>query len=262
MMTGALLSRYLKGMSSYKIITHVHNEFQKHADLMKVGDAVIAVSDAVARSMAARGIKPNKLKVVLNGTVGSPRKINDSLMLDLKGPNIVTVAGLYTRKGIGDLIEAFNQIAASVEGVNLFIVGDGPERALFEKMAGLSIYREQIKFEGFQVNPEAYMRAADVFVLASHKEPFGLVLIEAREAGCAIVATDVDGIPEALDQGDSGMLVPPRQPAALAEAIIELLSDEGKRESYRERARQGLEYYQVSRVTEQTLQIYEEVLKS
>jgi glycosyltransferase involved in cell wall biosynthesis len=260
MMTGALLSKYLKGMNAYKIVTHVHNEFQKHADLMRVGDAVIAVSDAVAKSMAARGIKPNKLKVVLNGTVGSPRKIRDLSMMDLKGLNIVTVAGLYTRKGIGDLIEAFDQIAASFEGIKLYIVGDGPDRALFEKMAKLSVYRDQIRFEGFQANPEIYMRAADVFVLASHNEPFGLVLIEAREAGCAIVATDVDGIPEALDQGNSGMLVPPRQPAILAEAIIELLSDAGKREYFRERAKQGLDYYHVSRVTEQTVKIYEEVL--
>ncbi|MGO4109166.1 glycosyltransferase family 4 protein [Paenibacillus sp. YAF4_2] len=260
MMTGALLSRYLKGLNSYKIVTHVHNEFQKNADLMRVGDAVIAVSNAVAESMAARGIKESKLKVVRNGTVGSPRKIHVSSMLDLKGSIIVTVAGLYTRKGIGDLIEAFDRIAAKVEDVRLYIVGEGPDRTLFEKMAGLSIYRNQIKFEGFQLDPASYMQAADVFVLASHKDPFPLVLIEAREAGCAIVATDVDGIPEALDHGGSGVLVPPKQPALLAEAIIELLEDTKKREYFRERAKQGLEFYQVQRVAEETLHIYREVL--
>ncbi|WP_435169800.1 glycosyltransferase family 4 protein [Paenibacillus glycanilyticus] len=260
MMTGALLSRYLKGLHSYKIITHVHNEFQKHADLMKVGDAVIAVSDAVAQSMAARGIHKNKLKVVRNGTVGSPRKIQGSSMLDLKGVTIVTVAGLYTRKGIGDLIEAFDQIAAKVEGVELYIVGEGPDRSLFESMASLSFYGNQIKFEGFQHDPMPYMQAADVFVLASHKDPFPLVLIEAREAGCAIVATGVDGIPEALDHGGSGVLVPPRQPAVLAEAVIDLLEDAKKREYFREQARQGLDFYRVKRVAEETLHIYEEVL--
>lgn len=260
MMTGALLSRYLKGLHSYKIVTHVHNEFQKHADLMKVGDAVIAVSDAVAQSMAARGIHKNKLKVVRNGTVGSPRKVQGSSMLDLSGIKIVTVAGLYMRKGIGDLIAAFDQIAAKVDGVKLYIVGEGPDRVLFEKMADLSLHKNQIKFEGFQLDPAPYMQAADVFVLASHKDPFPLVLIEARETGCAIVATNVDGIPEALDHGGSGVLVPPKQPALLAEAVIDLLEDVKKREHFREQARQGLDFYQVKRVAEETLHIYETVL--
>ncbi|WP_336788244.1 glycosyltransferase family 4 protein [Paenibacillus sp. MMO-177] len=260
MMTGALLSRYLKGLNSYKIVTHVHNEFQKHADLMRVGDAVIAVSDAVAKSMAARGIRQNKLKVVRNGTVGSPRKLRESSMFEHKGLTIVTVAGLYTRKGIGDLIEAFELIAAKMKDVCLYIVGEGPDRALFEEQAASSIYRNQIKFEGFQQDPAPYMHAADVFVLASHKDPFPLVLIEAREAGCAIVATGVDGIPEALDHGGSGILVPPKQPAKLAEAVIELLENAERREYFRMRAKEGLEFYKVQRVAEETLHIYREVL--
>jgi glycosyltransferase involved in cell wall biosynthesis len=261
MMTGALLSRYLKGFQKYKIVTHIHNEFQKSADYMKVGDAIIAVSQAVAKSMVNRGMQEKKLHIVLNGTIGSPRK-DDTGGVSLSGLSIVTVAGLYERKGINDLIEAFEMVVAEYPEANLYLLGEGPDRSKFELKAKQSIGRDNIHFLGYQSNPHNYMNAADVFVLASHKESFGLVLIEAREAGCAIVATNVDGIPEALDFGESGMLVPPKSPELLAEAIIKMLQNSEMSDSYRKRALQGLEYYSVQRVTRDTLKIYEELLIS
>ncbi|OAB46220.1 glycosyltransferase family 4 protein [Paenibacillus glacialis] len=261
MMTGALLSRYLKGFQKYKIVTHVHNEFQKSADFMKVGDSVIAVSQAVAISMVSRGVQENKLHIVLNGTIGSSRK-GDTGGVCLKGLSIVTVAGLYERKGIFDLIEAFEIVVAKYPEANLYVLGEGPDRSKFELQANQSIGKDNIHFLGYQSNPHNYMEAADVFVLASHKESFGLVLIEAREAGCAIVATDIDGIPEALDFGESGMLVPPKSPERLAESIISMLQDSEMSNKYRKRALQGLEYYSVERVARDTLKIYEGLLIS
>ncbi|NMO95712.1 glycosyltransferase family 4 protein [Paenibacillus lemnae] len=261
MMTGALLSRLFKGFHKYKIVTHVHNEFQKSANVMKVGDSVIAVSKAVAESMQSRGIHENKLHVILNGTVGSSRKRN-SPEVDLEGISIITVAGMYERKGITELIEAFDIFAKEYEETHLYLIGEGPDKARFETQASRSLYRDRIHFLGFQTAPQTFMKAADIFVLASHKEPFGLVLIEAREAGCAIVATEVDGIPEALDFGESGMLVPPQSPTELAKAILNLLKDPDVMNAYRQKASQGLEYYTVERVAKDTLEIYQKLLIS
>ncbi|AYB46921.1 glycosyltransferase family 4 protein [Paenibacillus lautus] len=259
MMTGALLSRYLKGFNKYKIVTHIHNEFQRSADYMKVGDTVIAVSHAVAKSMAKRGVDSRKLRVVLNGTIGS-RRNEQSAGIQLKGRSIVTVAGLNERKGIADLIEAFNIVSEQCPDSELYIVGDGPERERFKIMASQSANHHRIHFEGFQTDPKKYMGSSEVFVLASHKDPFPLVLLEARESGCAIVATEVDGIPEALDFGKSGMLVPPKAPEKLAEAIINMLRDAELREKYKISAQQGLDYYKVERVAKETLKIYEDIL--
>ncbi|AOZ92677.1 glycosyltransferase family 4 protein [Paenibacillus crassostreae] len=258
MMTGALYSRYLKGFQKYKIVTHVHNEFQKSADYMKVGDSVIAVSQAVAKSMANRGVEEQKLRVVLNGTIGSKR-IEDTDGISLKGRSIVTVAGLNERKGISDLIEAFDIVSVECPDSELYIVGDGPDRDVFKLKAAQSFNHQRIHFEGFQADPHKYMSSAEVFVLASHKDPFPLVLVEAREAGCAIIATDVDGIPEALNYGNSGMIVPPRSPDKLAEAIITMLCDEELRDKYKVSAQQGLDFYKVERVAKETIKIYEEL---
>ncbi|WP_217496346.1 glycosyltransferase [Paenibacillus algicola] len=261
MMTGALLSRLLKGFHKYKIITHVHNEFQKSANIMKVGDSVIAVSQAVAESMQRRGIVANKLHVVRNGTIGSPRT-EVSTEVVLEGIPIVTVAGMYVRKGIAELIEAFNVVAKEYEEAHLYLVGDGPDREAFEAQADTSHYRERIHFLGYQSDPRAYMKAADIFVLASHKDPFPLVLIEAREAGCAIIATEVDGMPEALEFGQYGLLVPPQSAEELSKGIMAMLKYPDVLNAYRTKASQGLEYYSVERVARDTLEIYQNTLIS
>ncbi|KOR76608.1 glycosyltransferase family 4 protein [Paenibacillus solani] len=261
MMTGALLSRISRGFHKYKIVTHIHNEFQKSADVMKVGDSVIAVSQAVAASMLNRGVKESKLHVVRNGTIGSSRR-KPGEEVTLNGIAIVSVSGMYERKGIFELMEAFENVASVYPEANLYLLGEGPDRSKFEWRASQSPYRDRIHFLGYQPDPQTYMRAADVFVLASHKESFGLVLIEAREVGCAIVATDVDGIPETLDFGKSGILVPPKTPGKLANAILAMLQYPDVREAYRKEAQQGLEYYSVERVAKDTLKIYEQLLIS
>ncbi len=104
------------------------------------------------------------------------------------------------------------------------------------------------------------MLSADIFVLASRRDSFGLVLAEAREAGCAIIASDVDGIPEALDHGAAGILVPPQNPPELARALSLLLHDPDLRRSWAARAHTGLDRFTVSRMSAQCLEIYRDLL--
>ena len=142
------------------------------------------------------------------------------------------------------------------------MVGNGPDRAAFETQAAATAVPQRIHFEGFQREPQGYLRAADIFVLASHADPAPLVLTEAREAGCAIVATAVDGIPELLDGGAAGVLVPPRDPKALAAAIVRLLDAPGEIDIWRARARRNLGPFTVERVARETTAIYRELVSS
>jgi glycosyltransferase involved in cell wall biosynthesis len=105
------------------------------------------------------------------------------------------------------------------------------------------------------------MRAADIFVLASRREPFGLVISEARGAGAAILATAVDGIPEALDGGAAGILVPPYNSEALSAQMRSLLTNPDELLLWRQRARQNLGQYHVSRMCRETIAVYQELLK-
>jgi glycosyltransferase involved in cell wall biosynthesis len=261
MMTGVVLARCLRRFGNYGLVSTVHNEFQRSATLMGVADRVIAVSQAVADSMVRRGIPQSKLRVIRNGTLGSPRQRSSLLpAISLQHPAIATVAGMYQRKGITELIAAFAQVATDFPEAHLYLIGEGPDRQMFEAQAGATSVSERIHFLGFQPQPQRYLQSTDVFVLASHQEPFGLVLSEAREAGCAIIASNVDGIPEALDQGAAGWLVPPKDSAAIAAALIELLQCSQQLQAWKERARRNLAWLSVSRVHQETLSVYQELI--
>ena len=263
MMTGAILAGIFRKNREYHLVSTVHNEFQDSAILMGLADQVIAVSNAVANSMIKRGIPPQKLRVVSNGTLGSPRhkKLQDYQPVEMPHPSITTVAGMYTRKGIYELIEAFKIVSIDFPQAHLYLVGDGPDRPLFEAMVKNTTLNNRIHFEGFQPEPQRYMLATDIFVLASHCESFGLVLTEAREAGCAIIASDVDGIPETLDHSQAGILVPPKDIPALANTLTQLLSDRQRLDRWKFRAQQNLERFSAARVNEETLTIYRELMR-
>lgn len=262
MMTGIVLSSLLRLNYDYHLVSTVHNEFQFSSLLMGLADNVITVSQAVAKSMIRRGIPERKIRVVLNGTLNSPRhpNIRSYTPMDLQRPAITTVSGMYRRKGIGELIEAFTKIADQFPSLHLYLVGDGPDRDEFVAEVRENQFRDRIHFEGFQTDPQRYMLATDIFVLASHRESFGLVLTEAREAGCAIVASDVDGIPEALDNGQAGILVPSQDSDALANALKELVSKPEKLAQWKNKAKQNLERFQVHRVHQETLAIYQDLM--
>ena len=263
MMTGAMLAAAARVMSRFRLITTVHNEFQRSSILMGVGDRVIAVSTAVAEHLQRRWLPDRKIRVVRNGPLGSPRRgpsADATATVTLARPAIVTLAGMYHRKGIGELITAFSRIGAEVADASLYIIGDGPDRAEFEAQARATPYADRIHFLGFCREPAPLLAQADVFVLASRKDPMPLVIPEAREAGCAIVATNVDGIPEGLDHGKAGILVPPRDPNALAVAIIGLLTNPDKLAAWRERARSNLDWLHVERTALETMRVYEEAL--
>ncbi|MEI6442842.1 MAG: glycosyltransferase family 4 protein [Nostocales cyanobacterium ELA583] len=268
MMTGVVLGRSLRWENKYILVATVHNEFQRSSVLMGLADRVIAVSKAVKNSMVQRGIPEQKLRVICNGTLGSPRtrKISDYQPLSLHSPaiakrsvGIATVAGMYKRKGITELIAAFEEVAENFPQVHLYLVGNGPDKQLFESQAQATAVSNRIHFEGFQPEPQRYLLACDIFVLASHRDPCPLVLSEAREAGLAIVATQVDGIPEALDHGKAGLLVPAQDSNQLAKALMELLSNADTLQEWKRRSQENLEWLNVSRVHQETLAVYEEL---
>jgi glycosyltransferase involved in cell wall biosynthesis len=245
------------------IIAHLHNVHDRGSRFMKLADRVIAVSDSVRRSMQDEGVPAEKVSVVLNGTIGSPRLrfAVQGKIADLRQPAIVSVGQLGWRKGISELMAAFAKVATVFPAAQLYLVGDGPERSLFEAEAQALPCHDSIHFEGFQSSPQDYMRAAKIFVLASRRDSCPLVLTEAREIGIAIVATSVDGIPELLDGGTAGLLVPPQNPEALAVALTSLLEDASLREIWRQRSTQNLSHFTITRMAREVIEVYTDVLQ-
>ncbi|WP_337270782.1 glycosyltransferase family 4 protein [Oryzifoliimicrobium ureilyticus] len=257
MMTSAVLAFPISKLIGVPLITTVHNEFEKSATLMGLGKRVIAVSDVVAASMRRRGVAASKLAVVLNGTIGSARSEGRSeVPAALHKPSIVFVGGLHPRKGLPDLLQAVDILYQSSPNFHLYIVGDGPFRQDYELMASQLKCAPAVTFIGPAKDPYPYMLGADIFVLPSHADPAPLVLSEAREAACAVVGTKVDGIPQLLEQGEAGILVPPKDPNALAQTLQQLIETPDQIELWKQRSQYRIDYLTIDRVARDTMQVY------
>jgi glycosyltransferase involved in cell wall biosynthesis len=267
-MTGAIVARLASGSSglgrrSARVVTTVHNSWSPHAELMRVGHRVIAVTAAVRDTMIARGIPAQKIAVVLNGPIGttrSPDEYGPLPPVTLRRPAVLSVAGMYERKGIRDLIDAAALLRARVPDAVVYLVGDGPDRQVFEAYAKERGVADRVEFLGFRADVLELMRAADVFVLASHAEAGPLVVVEARSVGTPVVATAAEGVSEMLDNGEAGLLVPPRDPAALADALARVLLDQALAAQLREAGLSGCERFHVSRMARETVDVYQELL--
>lgn len=136
-----------------------------------------------------------------------------------------TVGRLDEQKGHCYLIDAFPGILEKHPDVVLVFVGDGPLRARLEHQACQRGVFDACHFVGFVEDIETAYPAFDLFVLSSIYEPFGLVLLEAMASCVPVVASDVDGVPEFVDHGKNGFLVPAKDPVAITEAVCRLIEE-------------------------------------
>lgn len=257
MVTSAVLAWPICKALGIPLIATVHNEFQKSSIMMGLGTRVIAVSEAVGRSMQKRGIPKSRLNVVLNGTIGSARfEGKDRTPRHLDSPAIIFVGGLHPRKGLPDLFIAFNAVHKRNPQARLYIVGDGPFREAYIDLVSSMECRSAVSFMGPQDDPFPLLKGADIFVLPSHADPAPLVLSEAREAGCAVVATNVDGIPELLENGNAGILVPARDPTRLSEILCSLVENSETLREWKTKSHFNLEHLRIERVARETLDVY------
>lgn len=157
-------------------------------------------------------------------------------------PVVASLSHLIPWKGHGDFLGAvaklaprFPEVAWAVGGDDIFqFQGERERLRALAEMLGVS---EQVAFLGHVEAVPSFMKALHLFVLPSHHEPFGRVLLEAMAAGRPVVATRGGGVPEVVVHGETGLLVPPGRPDALAEAIGELLSDPARAEAMGEAGR-------------------------
>jgi glycosyltransferase involved in cell wall biosynthesis len=140
-------------------------------------------------------------------------------------PVLGVVARLQREKGVGYLLEAVPRILRVVPDCHFLIAGDGPLRNQLQKRARVLGLSSRVHFLGFQPAARDLIQKMNALVVPSLSEGTPLVVLEAMEAGIPIVATKVGGIPEQIRHGLEGLLVPPADPASLAEACLELLQD-------------------------------------
>jgi glycosyltransferase involved in cell wall biosynthesis len=196
--------------------------------LIAEADALGAVARSVADELGAYGVNRARIRVMGNAVdtdLFCPGGQYEALRP--KEPVILAAGRLDVRKGLEDLIESMRLVAKSFPRARLLIAGTGPLRGRLVQKAERMGIGNTTDFLGHVVQAELIelYRAAAVFVHAAHYEGLPTVLLEAMACGRAVVSTAVSGALDVVKDGGNGLLVPPRAPAALAEAISSLLAD-------------------------------------
>jgi glycosyltransferase involved in cell wall biosynthesis len=173
---------------------------------------------------------------------------------------IITVCRLTGWKGVDGLI----QVLADLTDTGLVVVGDGPLRDDLLAQARELKVDGRVRFIGTIPKQQVptYLRACDVFVLNSSYEGLPHVLLEAMIAGLPVIATNVGGIPEVIDDQVNGLLIPPQDPKALKEALLRLRSDPFKTRSMVDRSRETLARFSLQTMVRQTEAIISEVAQA
>lgn len=221
--------------------TRINKKWHVRLDRLctRLSDAVIAVSQHTADHMTGKeGAPPEKLHTVLNGidfdrvalsSPDAPQLVRQEFGAE-DAHLLIQVARLHPEKGHHYLFQALPEIQRSVsKPVRLLVAGAGSFEAAYRDEVRDLGCEDDVSFVGFRKDSADLMAAADLVVLPSVAEAFGLVLTEALYLGTPVVATRAGGIPEIVNDGVEGILVPAADSNALAGAIIKLLNDEGLR---------------------------------
>lgn len=197
-------------------------------------ERIITLTDAEAAQHLALGVgRPGQFVTIPSGVdlahvqaaAGRGPLVRRALRLGTETPLIGAASRLVPVKGITYLVSAMPEVLSRCPGAHLALAGDGEDRAALEAQAAALGVVRHIHFLGFQNDVDAVIAALDVFVLPSLNEGMGRVLVTAMALGVPVVATRVGGVPEVVEDGRQGILVPPADPTALAEAVVALLTD-------------------------------------
>jgi glycosyltransferase involved in cell wall biosynthesis len=194
-------------------------------------DKLIAVCNS-SRTLCVKhfGIHNDHTDVVYNGidTIAFDKDLSTLPPVTLKRENEIllgTVGRLSAQKGFDILLQAMPEVLAQHPHVRLAIAGEGPEESKLKAQCKSLGIENQVDFLGMRADIPALLKAFDLFVLPSRYESFPISILEVMAASKPIVSTQVDGIPESVLEGQTGLLVPPENTQALAKAIIFLLND-------------------------------------
>lgn len=197
-----------------------------------LNEVTIAISNAVRNYLLNNEeYKPQKVVVIHNAIDLDLFDSCSGEPMLRTGENFLigTVGRLHPQKGYDTLLKSMPQVIEKFPHVKLMIIGNGFQKEYLERFCSNLGISEQVTFLGRKTPAEVigFLRNIDLFVLASNWEGFGIVVLEAMAEAKPVIATNVEGLPEVVEDGQTGFLVSPVQPIELANRIIELLNDRG-----------------------------------
>ena len=225
----------------------------------------IAVSPLDAERMVTLEHVPLE-KVICIPTAYIPRTggVTSDIRLELGlapgTPLVGVAAGLRPQKALTVLLEAHARLLGQIENAHLVIAGNGECRSMLEERARELGIAERVHFLGRRDDVEAIIASVDIAALSSDYEGLPLFVFECMANGTPLVATDVGGLREVIRDGVNGLLVPPRDPIALADALASLLADGERRATFANAARNSISGFTIEAIAERFAGLYESLV--
>lgn len=230
-------------------------------------DAYLAISSRVRDVLVEAGVPPACIRLVPSGIDlgrldrrGDAAALRRELGIPPGTPVIGNVAALAPHKAQWDLLRATRLVRERLGDVRVLVVGEGAMRPRLETLARELGVDDVVRFTGFRDDVVEVMALFDCFVMSSVLEGLGTAIMDAQAMGLPVVATDTGGIPDVVEDGVTGLLVPPGAPDALAAALVRMLTDEALRRRCVEQARGRSTGYDYHRMVYKTLSAYREFL--
>lgn len=228
-------------------------------------NAVIAISEGVKKVLVEGGLSPERIKVIPSGIdfslfqeATSSDYLRREFSFDADDFLVGMVAHLADHKGHKYLIRATKILKEHTPKIKIVIVGEGPLRMELDKEVRDSKVEDIVFFLGFREDVPRILSSLDLFVLSSYLEGLGSSILDAMACRLPVVATRTGGIPEVVIHRETGLLVPPRSPQALAKAIMKLYND---REMALRLGKRGYEIvrqeYSVESMADKMIHLYE-----
>ena len=263
----------IKNCFSMKVVAGIYNHSFNLLTL-KLSQCIITPSPFCYNESNVLKKFKNKLKWIPPGVdiaeygVGDSFEIHDNYNIPRSSKIILFVGQMskaHAHKGVDDLIKSFKKVLDNMKGTYLVLVGKGDMISEYKKTCQSYGILDNVIFAGFVDDADLieYYKSSDVVVLPSTtiQEGFGIVLIEGNACGKPVVGTKMGGIQYVIVDGETGLLVPPKDPNALADAIIKLLNNEDLAERMGENGRKLVEEkYTWKRVAEMTEEVYRGVI--
>jgi glycosyltransferase involved in cell wall biosynthesis len=207
---------------------------------------LVACSHAVKRDLVQKGIHRDRVTVIHypvdpndQKRTRLPADVRAEFGVDDTTPVIGTFAHLSLKKGYRELVRAAELVLNHVPKAQFWCFGEGPLRGELEQLIRAAGIADRVRLLGFRRDVPDLMRAIDVMCLPSHREPFGLVYVEAALAEKPVIACEAGGAPEIIEHGETGLLVRPQNVPDLTQAILTLLDNRGLASTMGQRGREA-----------------------